>query len=307
MMGPTMIDVGGVMGADATSDKELLEMFADDPKGTLGWLQRPWQDAAAVFRYDAKAEAWTLLTRSVLFLADGQGASGDEVGFSGEQTEDATSLLPSGHSTGRAYFTLRGVSLRFSPLGYAPASSAESAATKALVVSRDGVLREDTARLAETFASVLFGSSMLELFQQTRKCFAVLGRAETFRAEAPVPFKRVFVLPPGGDDTPQYVIRMKTARSLAIPRDKNFPAPEDGALAAFTVTLELDGYCTTADGAPLVTPTDNAEGVQAVAHMRTATVLSVLDETPNSVVRKAIAAKEKAAARKPAKKLPKAA
>lgn len=302
MSEPKMIEVGGVMGADVTGDKTLLEMFADDPMGTLGWLQRPWQDAVAVFRYDAKADAWTQLTRSVMFMANGQGAAGDEVGFSGEQSDDATSLLRRGHATDRAYFTLRGMSLRFSPLGYAPTSSAESAVTKALVVNRDGVLREDTARLAETFASVLFGSSMVEIFQQTRKCFVVLGRAETFRAEAPVSFKRVFVMPPSYDNGPQYVIRMKTARSLSIPRDKNFPAPEDGALAAFTITLELDGYCTTADGVPLVTPTDNAEGVQAIAHMRSATVLRILDETPNSVVRKAIAAKEKAAARKPARK-----
>lgn len=256
-----MIEVGGVSGVDADSDSKYRWMFDADPLGTLGWLERPWQDAAATFRYDAATESWALLNRIVMFMDGGVGAGGAAIGFSGAQTEDATSLLLSGHATSAAYFTLRGISLRFSPLGYAPASSSQDVATNTPVVSRDGVLREDTVSLAQSFADVLFGSSMLEIFQLTRKCFVVLGRADTFRSDVPVQFKRVLMLPPGDSNTPEYVIRMKTARSLSVPRDKNFPAPEDGALAVFTLTLELEGYCSTSTGHPLVTKGDNAEAL----------------------------------------------
>lgn len=270
-----MIEVGGVMGADADASVNrgnLRRMFAMDPKGTLGWLRAPFQEAAAVFRFDAAQDAWALRNHAITFLSAGEGDPGDDVGFQGVQADDATSLLRDGFPTSDAHFAVQGMALQMSALGYTPATTEESAGM--LLVNRNGAGRADVLRLAPVFADTFFRGMVAEFYQNSRRCFAVLGKAQTFAAEelgdasgfhgaTPVPFKRALVIPPSSSGCPEYNIRLRTSREVSVPRDRDFPAPEDGAVVVFTVHMELAGYCANGTGHPIVTTSDNAEAIQA--------------------------------------------
>ena len=252
------VAVGGVVAVDAGSNPELSTMFADDCKGTLGWLVRPYQEAAVTLRFSAAKNAWTLVNKETTFLGAGQGQPWPEAGFVGDQPDDATSLLRNGCHTSSTSFTALGMSLRLSGLAYVPDLS-EALPSGRVLVSRDGVLSSLPASFAEDVMAVLLENSLVELYQDTRKYFVTLGRAETFNAETPVQFKRLVTLPPNTDGAPVYLIRLRTSRALAIPRDKEWAAPEDGALVTMTLLMELDGYCSTSDGLPLFTHDDVRE------------------------------------------------
>lgn len=273
-----IIEVGGVQGVDVDSGRGLRRMFAADPQGTLGWLRAPFQEAAAVFRFDASTMSWVLRNKEITFLTAGEGEACPEAGFLGTQPEDATSLLRGGYPTSDAYFALQGMALQMAALGYTP-KTVDVGAGGVLLVNRDGVGRSDTLRLAPVFADTLFRALLVESYQQSRKCFATLGKAKTFLAETlvetkegttelraalPVAFKRVLIIPPGCDNNlPEYAIRLRTSRDVSIPSDKDYSAPDDGAFVVFTVHAEFAGYCSDEGGTPLVTTTDNAEAVQA--------------------------------------------
>ena len=161
-MSAKMIEVGGVMGADAMSDPDLRAMFQSDPLGTLGWLQRPYQEGAAVFQFDAAKDAWVPRTRLLDFMAMGVGEVGADVGFAGTQTEDATSFLRGGNLGDRAYFTAQGAALRMSNEGYTPDGSTTDPLPTSPAVNRDGVARSDVADIARRFADLFFGGAIVD-------------------------------------------------------------------------------------------------------------------------------------------------
>lgn len=269
-----MIKVGGVEGVDVDSNSTLRMMFACDSMGTLGWLRAPFQEAAAVFRFDAPSKAWVLRNKAITFLSAGEGEACPDVGFLGAQPEDATSLLRGGFPTSDAYFAMQGMSLQMSALGYTPKSTDEHAS--GLLVSRDGVGRDDTLRLAPVFADTFFRGMFVEVLQVSRRCAVTIGKAQTFASEelgdaagfhgaTPVPFKRVLITTPESGDGPEYNLRLRTSREVSIPCDKGHPLPEDGTVVVFTVHMELAGYCSDANGWPLVKTDDNAEAVQAAS------------------------------------------
>lgn len=255
-----MIEVGGFAGVDAESTDELKELFRCDPVGTHGWVVRPYQEAAAIHRYDASIEAWTLVNRLFFFLDSGVDTDGGTLGLIGPLEEADTSLLSRGHVSSDASFVMQGLCVRMSPYGYTPKTTATLTQYNGqMIVNRDGVAREDTARIASLFADTFFGNAYVRSYEAPLKRVKLLGKADYFRGETPVRLKRGLVLPPSNRTDAYTSISVVVGRSVSVPRDKNFPPPEDGSVVVFTIRLELDGYFSTTDGHPLVTERDNAE------------------------------------------------
>ena len=253
--------MGDGMTAAMVDPKSSME-WQCDVLGTLGWLKRPYQDGVVLFRYSASKGAWMLVRRRLDFLAAGVGQKATDVGVIDAHDEASCSMLAEGFLTSRASYAMRGICFQMTPVAYAPDAAVIDDPARALV-SRDGVLRRDTSGIASQFVDEFFRASSVELGEQTRKCFVLLGKAEKFRSADPVLFKRPLITPGGDANANGYVIRVSAGRSVAIPRDENYVAPEDGALAAFVLTIEVGGYFSDANGLPIVTEGDVAEAVAA--------------------------------------------
>lgn len=280
------LTVQGLTGANASEGSALAQMFADDAKGTLGYLKHPYQDGAAIFQYVAAANTWVLRKRVLDFMAHGNGEIATEIGFTTVQDDDSTSLLKGGFASSTSYYCIQGIALRMSGLGYAPTSVSGAGGGAVLVeadtVSRIGIVRNDCIGIAGEFIKAYFENSYLEYFQQSRKCFALLGKADQFPQGLGVTalsdvtnglvgkcnqekFKRTLISPPSNTNTLGYIIRLTSNadNALSIPADPSFAAPADGAICVFKLQLSLSGYFCDQTGFPLITPTDIAEATQA--------------------------------------------
>ena len=242
--------------------------FADDPKGTLGYLRYAYQDGGLVWEYDTGAapSAWKLNSDTITFGDSGEGDTDTSLGLTGAQTNADTSLLKNGFFSSIAYTTVKGIALRPSSAIYDPTTAA---ATGAKSADRVGNLRNDCLGIAGEFTKAALEGAYVEFYQQSRKCFALYGKAEQmpqgfgFASQEDVTngptgcgqmaqSRRPVIIPPGNSNTPEYVWRLTFGRKLSVPADPSFAAPADAQIAVQKITAFFDIYFSDANGIPLV-------------------------------------------------------
>jgi hypothetical protein len=265
-----MADTNPIVTIDGRSGVVVPAMFDKDPKGTLGYLRHPYQDAVMAFQYDV-TNGWTLERDIITYANHGNGETAEETGLSGTQDDQDTSFLKAGFPSGTSYFTVTGIALRPSTLPYA-ASITSGSLTSDLVVSRTGVARNDCMGIAGSLIKVLEGS-YVEFFETGRKCFALIGKVE----ELPQAFgfaslndvtnglvgkcnfektRRPLIIPGSNGNNDSYNWRVTFGNKISIPADPSFAAPTAAAVCALKLTLWLEGYFSDASGAPLIQPGD---------------------------------------------------
>lgn len=250
------------------------EAWADDPKGTLGYLRFPYQEAALGFEFDTATtpDSWVLQRDTVTVGDSGVGDTDTSTGFSGEQTEADTSLLKNGFFSSTSHFTVTGIAVRPSTLAYVPATSADGGSTS-FVVSRAGVSANNCQGIAGSLIKGALEGAYIEFYQQSRKCYALYGKVE----EMPQGFgfasmndvtnglvgkcnmersRRPVIIPPGNSNTPEYVWRITFGRKISIEADPSFAAPADNDDVALKMSIFFDGYFSDGKGNPLIADGD---------------------------------------------------
>jgi hypothetical protein len=249
--------------------------FADDPKGTLGYLRFPYQDAVLAFEFDTGTapDSWVLSRDSVTVGDSGVGDTDTSTGLLGEQTEADTSLLKNGFFSSTSHFTVTGIAIRPSTLAYVPAVTSTGDGTTAFCVNRTGVSADNCQGIAGLLIKGALEGAYIEFYQQSRKCYALYGKVE----EMPQGFgfasmndvtnglvgkcnmersRRPVIIPPGNSNTPEYVWRITFGRKISIAPDPSFDAPADNDEVALKLCVFFDGYFSDSVGNPLIADGD---------------------------------------------------
>lgn len=250
------------------------EAWAEDPKGTLGYLRFPYQKAALAFEFDTAATPSNayLLRRDTVTVGDsGVGDTDTSTGYSGEQTEADTSLLKNGFFSSTSHFTVTGIAIR--PSTNPVVATATDSDSTSLTVSRAGQVLNNCVGIAGSLIKSGLEGAYIEFYQQSRKCFALYGLVE----EMPQGFgfasmndvtnglvgkcnmersRRPVIIPPGNSNTPEYVWRITFGRKVSVPADPSFAAPADNANCVIGLAVFFNGYFSDGRGNPLISDSD---------------------------------------------------
>ena len=239
-------------------------LFAQDPGNTLGSLAKHYATFAIAYTYDLATNAWELNLPEVEVGKFGIGDVNLASGFLGIQGQSETSLFKNGFFSQKASFTVKGHSVSPNSLVYDP-----TAATVDGCVGLTGLSRNDCQGIRGDLIKGALGSAVWELFQQSRRCFTLLGLS----AELPAGFgfasqndvtngtlgfgqsaqyRRPTVIPPGSTNTPEYIFRCTFGNAIDIASDPSFAAPADNAEAVIKAQVFFDGYYSDENGIPLV-------------------------------------------------------
>lgn len=246
------------------------EAFADDPKGTLGYLRFPYQDAAIAFV--STSSLWAVQRDTVTVGDSGVGDTDTSTGLLSEQTEADTSLLKNGFFSSTSHFTVTGIAVRPSSAVYDPTAASTGSGTS-LAVDRVGTILNNCVGIAGNLMRAALEGAYIEFYQQSRKCYALYGKVE----EMPQGFgfaalsdttnglvgkcnmersRRPVIIPPGNSNTPEYVWRTTFGRKLITPADPSFAAPADAAEAVIKLCFFFNGYFSDSAGNPLISDGD---------------------------------------------------
>jgi hypothetical protein len=256
-----LVDVGGFRGVDASSDPDVGVMYQTDVLGTLGWLHRPYHEAAVILRYSETRKAWVLQRKTLLFF--GGGTDGSVCGFTGTLDDDSTSALADGSLSSSAHFSVQTITLVEPEFEYTPdAVTVEDG--KEMTVSCDGVMVDVSGALAGEVWRAFAASSVVEFGQIHRTCWALIGKVDESPEGGTLVLKRPLAFPPS--NVQGFCFRLRTTRSIAIPFEGD--EPDDGAVMVFTIRMRLDGYFSDAEGNPIVNSKtgDHAEARQAAKY-----------------------------------------
>lgn len=244
-------------------------LFAADPGNTLGSLAKPY--ATFAIGYTSNGTRWALNKSEVTVGNYGDGDINLPSGFLGTQGQSETSLLKNGFFSSKASFTAKGHSVSPNALVYTPDAAAVSGN-----VSLTGVSRNDCQGIVGDLIKGALGSAYWELYQQSRKCFTLLGLS----AELPAGFgfasqndvtngtlgfgqsaqyRRPTVIPPGNTNTPEYLWRCTFGSAISVANDPSFAAPAAGQEAVIKANVFFDGYYSDENGIPLVMDGDQAD------------------------------------------------
>jgi hypothetical protein len=247
-------------------------LFAADPGNTLGSLAKPYATFALGFEYTTVlgVSAWRLNKSEVTVGNYGDGDINLPSGFLGTQGQSETSLLKNGFFSSKASFTAKGHSVSPNALVYTPTTVTDGN------VSLTGASRNDCQGIRGDLIKGALGSAYWELYQQSRKCFTLLGLSAElpagfgFAAQDDVTngtlgfgqsaqYRRPTVIPPGNTNTPEYLWRCTFGSSIAISADPSFAAPIVTDDAAIKANVFFDGYYSDENGIPLVMDGDQAD------------------------------------------------
>ena len=244
-------------------------LFAADPGNTLGSLAKPY--ATFALGYTSTASVWALNKTEVTVGNFGDGDINLASGFQGTQSQSETSLLKNGFFSSKASFTAKGHSVSPNALVYAP-SVAKSSGNVSLL----GTSRNDCQGIRGDLIKGALGSAYWELYQQSRKCFTLLGLSAElpagfgFASQSDVTngtlgfgqsaqYRRPTVIPPGNTNTPEYLWRCTFGSAISVAADPSFAAPADGQEAVIKANVFFDGYYSDENGIPLVMDGDQAD------------------------------------------------
>ena len=242
------------------------DLFAEDPGNTLGMLASPYGTVALAFVYAAGTGLWSLQRTSVSVGNAGDGSVDEDTGFSGTQSQSDTSFLSKGFMSSQASFTVQGHAV--APDG-SPYSTAASGSGTSYIVARTGAIRNDCVGIAGELIKAALDSAYWQLFQQSRKCFKLLGLTSqlpagyglasqqdttngTLGCSQQAQYRRPAVIPPGNTNTPEYIWQCLFGNSLTVPFDPTTAAPADGAICVIKVKVHFQGYFSDKNGVPLV-------------------------------------------------------
>ena len=240
-------------------------LFVADPGNTLGSLRYPYATFALIFV--AAAGVWTLQRVTSTIGNGGVGDTDLQTGFSGTLGNNETSLLKNGFFTSKASYTVKGHAV--APTS-APYSAAVTGAGDSSAVAFTGATRNDCIGIAGQLVQAALQSTYVELYQQSRKCFSLLGLAASQPAGFGLAsqtdltngmlgcgtqsqYRRPTVIPPGNTNTPEYLWRFTYGTSaLSVTADPSFAAPANGQVCVIKAVVYFDGYFSDENGLPLV-------------------------------------------------------
>lgn len=239
-------------------------LFQADPGNTLGSLAQPYATVALGFTYTAAA-GWAIQRSDVTVGNGGDGDTDEDTGFSGSQTQSDTSLLKNGFFSSKASFTVQGHAVSPVSLPY----TVSMGASPSYLVARTGISANNCVGIAGDLIKGALHASYWELYQQSRKCYTLLGlTAElpagfglasqedvtngTLGCGQQVQYRRPTVIPPGNTNTPEYLWRCTFGHSIAVAADPSFDAPADGVDVAIKCQVFFQGYFSDENGIPLV-------------------------------------------------------
>ena len=241
-------------------------LFAQDPGNTLGSLAKHYATFAIAYTYVAATNTWALNLTEVTVGNFGVGDVNLPSGFLGTQGQSETSLFKNGFFSQKASFVVKGHSVSPNSLVYTPAALPVTAGG---CVGLTGLSRNDCQGIRGDLVKGALNSAYWELFQQSRRCFTLLGLS----AELPAGFgiasqgdvtngtlgfgqsaqyRRPTVIPPGSTNTPEYLFRCTFGSAISIASDPSFAAPANGAEAVIKAQVFFDGYYSDENGIPLV-------------------------------------------------------
>lgn len=263
-----MADSNTITLPNGTKGAVAPALFAQDPGNTLGSLAKHYATFAIAYHYDAAAGggagAWLLNKTDVSVGNFGVGDVNLPSGFLGTQGQSETSLFKNGFFSQKASFVVKGHSVSPNALAYTPETVSPE-----LNVSLSGITRNDCQGIVGDLTKGALGSSYWELFQQSRRCFTLLGLS----AELPAGFgiasqndvtngtigfgqsaqyRRPTVIPPGTTNTPEYVFKCTFGSAIAVSADPSYAAPADGDDVVIKANVFFDGYYSDDNGIPLV-------------------------------------------------------
>lgn len=245
-------------------------LFAQDPGNTLGSLAKHYATFAIAYTYDVGIGAWVLNKPEISVGNFGIGDVNLPSGFLGTQGQSDTSLFKNGFFSQKASFTVKGHSVSPNALAYTPSDVIDGN------VSLTGTSRNDCQGIVGDLVKGALNASYWELFQQSRRCFTLLGLS----AELPAGFglasqndvtngtlgfgqsaqyRRPTVIPPGSTNTPEYVFKCTFGSAIAVAADPSYAAPANAAKVAIKAHVFFDGYYSDENGIPLVMEGDQAD------------------------------------------------
>ena len=241
-------------------------LFAQDPGNTLGSLAKHYATFAIAYTFDQPNNAWALNLSEVTVGNFGYTDVNLPSGFLGTQTNSETSLLKNGFFSSKASFVVKGHSVSPNSLVYTPSTLG---AGNNGCVGLDGLSRNDCQGIRGDLIKGALSSAYWELFQQSRRCFTLLGLSSElpagfgFASQGDVTngtlgfgqsaqYRRPTVIPPGNTNTPEYLWRCTFGNAINIASDPSFAQPANLAEAAIKAHVFFDGYYSDENGIPLV-------------------------------------------------------
>lgn len=251
-------------------------LFAGDPGNTLGSLIQHYDTVALAWR--ALTSAWVLQRDSVTVGNGGDGDTDNATGFSDALSQNRTSRLKNGFYSSKASFALQGIGIAPDSVPYDPTTHTAGASTSYLV-DGTGTTRNDCVGIAGELVKTALGPSYWELYQQSRKCYSLLGLTSQMPGALAIAsqndavngglgcgqqlqFRRTTIIPPGTTNTPEYLIKCNLGDKVSVAYDPSFAAPADAQSCAIKVRIFSQGFYCDDAGLPLVMDADGASDYQ---------------------------------------------
>lgn len=237
-------------------------LFAQDPGNTLGSLAKHY--ATFAIAYTSDGTRWALNLPEVKVGNFGVGDVNLPSGFLGTQGQSETSLFKNGFFSQKASFVVKGHSVSPNALVYDPTAAKVNGC-----VGLTGISRNDCQGIAGDLIKGALGSAYWELFQQSRRCFTLLGLSSELPAGfglasqndvtngtlgfgQSAQYRRPTVIPPGSTNTPEYIFQCTFGSAISVASDPSFAAPAVGQEAVIKANVFFDGYYSDENGIPLV-------------------------------------------------------
>lgn len=261
-------------GTKAAVDPAL---FAGDPGNTLGSLIQHYDTVVLAFRSDATS--WILQRDSVIIGNGGDGDTDTATGFSDALSQARTSRLKNGFYSSKASFALQGIGIAPDSVAYAPTGAAGQATSTAYTCVGTGITLNNAQGIVGALVKTALGPSYWELYQQSRKCYSLLGLSSQMPGALAIAsqqdavngglgcgqqlqFRRTTIIPPGTTNTPEYLIKCNLSDKVSVASDPSFAAPAAGDCAAVKVRIFSQGFYCDDSGLPLVMDSDGASDYQ---------------------------------------------